>query len=67
MELGKKESDFLRLKRVKLGLKDFQMLKVIGRGAFGEVCRRQLREHIYQCRARRYDLFRRETRVRSMQ
>ena len=36
-DLGKKESDFLRLKRVKLGLVDFQALKVIGKGAFGEV------------------------------
>jgi protein-serine/threonine kinase len=34
---GKKESDFLRLKRVRLGVSDFSTLKVIGKGAFGEV------------------------------
>jgi hypothetical protein len=34
---GKKESDFLRLRRVRLGVSDFQTLKVIGKGAFGEV------------------------------
>lgn len=34
---GKKESTFLRLKRTKLGLDDFRTVKVIGKGAFGEV------------------------------
>lgn len=33
-----KETDFLRLKRSRLGVDDFESLKVIGRGAFGEVC-----------------------------
>jgi len=32
-----KETDFLRLKRSRLGVGDFESLKVIGRGAFGEV------------------------------
>lgn len=32
-----KESEFLRLKRSRLGVDDFEPLKVIGRGAFGEV------------------------------
>lgn len=32
-----KESEFLRLKRVKLGVDDFDPLRVIGKGAFGEV------------------------------
>ena len=32
-----KETEFLRLKRSKLGVDDFDPLKVIGRGAFGEV------------------------------
>ena len=32
-----KETDFLRLKRSRLGVDDFESLKVIGRGAFGEV------------------------------
>jgi protein-serine/threonine kinase len=37
MQLGKKESTFLRLRRTKLGLNDFRTVKVIGKGAFGEV------------------------------
>ena len=32
-----KETEFLRLKRSRLGVHDFEPLKVIGRGAFGEV------------------------------
>jgi serine/threonine protein kinase len=36
-ELDKKESDFIRLKRRKLNQKDFETVKIIGRGAFGEV------------------------------
>lgn len=36
-QLGKKESAFLRLRRTKLGLDDFRTVKVIGKGAFGEV------------------------------
>lgn len=35
--LGKKEGSFLRLKRTKMGLTDFRTVKVIGKGAFGEV------------------------------
>lgn len=35
---AQKESEFLRLKRSRLGVEDFEPLKVIGRGAFGEVC-----------------------------
>ncbi|TPX35875.1 hypothetical protein SmJEL517_g01676 [Synchytrium microbalum] len=35
--LGRKESDFLRLRRVRLGVDDFITVKVIGKGAFGEV------------------------------
>jgi protein-serine/threonine kinase len=35
--LGRKESTFLRLRRTKLGLDDFRTVKVIGKGAFGEV------------------------------
>lgn len=35
--LGKKESTFLRLRRTKFGLDDFRTVKVIGKGAFGEV------------------------------
>ncbi|KAF8195864.1 kinase-like domain-containing protein [Mycena galopus ATCC 62051] len=36
-QLGKKESAFLRLRRSKMGLTDFRTVKVIGKGAFGEV------------------------------
>ena len=35
--LGRKESAFLRLRRTKLCLEDFNTVKVIGKGAFGEV------------------------------
>ncbi|KAG0037919.1 Serine/threonine-protein kinase [Podila clonocystis] len=35
--LGRKESQFLRLRRTRLGLDDFVTVKVIGKGAFGEV------------------------------
>ena len=34
---GQKESDYLRLRRVRLGVSDFNTIKVIGKGAFGEV------------------------------
>ncbi|KLO06908.1 AGC/NDR protein kinase [Schizopora paradoxa] len=37
LQLGKKESTFLRLRRTRLGLDDFKTVKVIGKGAFGEV------------------------------
>ena len=36
-QLGQKESTFLRMKRTKLGVDDFRTVKVIGKGAFGEV------------------------------
>ncbi|KAJ2308401.1 Serine/threonine-protein kinase, partial [Coemansia sp. RSA 2702] len=35
--LGAKEGGFMRLRRTKLSVVDFQTVKVIGRGAFGEV------------------------------
>ncbi|KAJ2656584.1 Serine/threonine-protein kinase [Coemansia sp. RSA 1200] len=35
--LGSKEGGFMRLRRTKLSVNDFQTVKVIGRGAFGEV------------------------------
>jgi hypothetical protein len=37
MNLGQKESDFLRLRRVRLGVDDFLTIQVIGKGAYGEV------------------------------
>jgi serine/threonine protein kinase len=36
-ELVRKESDFLRLRRVRLSPANFRTLKVVGKGAFGEV------------------------------
>ena len=43
-----KETEFLRLKRSKLGVDDFDPIKVIGRGAFGEVCILLTTAHCYQ-------------------
>jgi serine/threonine protein kinase len=42
-EFGAKESLFLRIRRQRMGMDDFETIKVIGRGAFGEVrlCRRK--------------------------
>lgn len=37
LSLGRKESQFLRLRRSRLSLEDFETVKVIGKGAFGEV------------------------------
>ncbi|KAL9537829.1 Serine/threonine-protein kinase [Mucor bainieri] len=37
LSLGKKESQYLRLRRTRLGIQDFQTVKVIGKGAFGLV------------------------------
>ncbi|ORY32149.1 putative serine/threonine-protein kinase orb6 [Naematelia encephala] len=37
MALGRRESNFLRLRRTRIGLEDFRTVKVIGKGAFGEV------------------------------
>ncbi|XP_025086392.1 serine/threonine-protein kinase 38-like isoform X2 [Pomacea canaliculata] len=44
-----KETEFLRLKRSRLGVDDFESIKVIGRGAFGEVRLVQKRDtgHVY--------------------
>eukprot|EP00298_Acanthocystis_sp_HF-20_P005489 c15639_g1_i2.p1 GENE.c15639_g1_i2~~c15639_g1_i2.p1 ORF type:complete len:481 (+),score=188.99 c15639_g1_i2:31-1443(+) len=36
-ELEKRENDYLRLRRQKISITDFESIKVIGRGAFGEV------------------------------
>lgn len=37
LSYGRKESQYLRLRRTRLGLDDFVTVKVIGKGAFGEV------------------------------
>ncbi|KAB7496911.1 Serine/threonine-protein kinase tricorner [Armadillidium nasatum] len=46
---AQKETEFLRLKRSRLGVDDFEALKVIGRGAFGEVRLVQKKDtgHVY--------------------
>lgn len=36
-DLERKETDFIRLKRHKICVDDFDLLTIIGRGAFGEV------------------------------
>ena len=51
-QLGKRESAFLRLRRTKLGLDDFRTVKVIGKGAFGEVRCRGGRARASGCSAR---------------
>jgi serine/threonine kinase 38 len=37
-DLEKKETEYMRLRRHKMGVDDFELLTIIGRGAFGEVC-----------------------------
>lgn len=36
--LEKKETEYMRLQRAKMGVDDFELLTMIGKGAFGEVC-----------------------------
>jgi len=55
-----KETEFLRLKRTRLGKDDFEPLKVIGRGAFGEVRLVQKKDtgHVYAMKIlRKSDMF----------
>lgn len=49
IEHARKETEFLRLKRTRLGKDDFEPLKVIGRGAYGEVRLVQKKDtgHVY--------------------
>jgi hypothetical protein len=37
-ELQRKETEYMRLKRHRICVDDFELLTIIGRGAFGEVC-----------------------------
>jgi serine/threonine kinase 38 len=37
-DLERKETEYMRLKRHKICVDDFELLTIIGRGAFGEVC-----------------------------
>lgn len=48
-QLEKKESEYMRLQRLKIGVKDFEVLMQIGKGAFGEVrlCRERASNHIF--------------------
>ncbi|XP_022255449.1 serine/threonine-protein kinase tricorner-like, partial [Limulus polyphemus] len=58
-----KETEFLRLKRSRLGVEDFEPLKVIGRGAFGEVRLVQKKDtgHVYAMKIlRKADMVERE-------
>lgn len=62
-ELMTRETEFLRLKRTRLGKDDFESLKVIGRGAFGEVRLVQKKDtgHIYAMKIlRKADMLRKE-------
>lgn len=36
--LEQKETEYMRLQRHKMGADDFELLTMIGKGAFGEVC-----------------------------
>ncbi|XP_047327816.1 serine/threonine-protein kinase 38-like [Impatiens glandulifera] len=47
--LEKKETEYMRLQRHKMGVDDFELLTMIGKGAFGEVriCREKTTEHVY--------------------
>ncbi|GAB2225168.1 hypothetical protein Droror1_Dr00005956 [Drosera rotundifolia] len=48
-DLERKETEFMRLKRHKICVDDFELLAIIGRGAFGEVriCREKKSGNIY--------------------
>ncbi|KAF8401915.1 hypothetical protein HHK36_012866 [Tetracentron sinense] len=47
--LEKKETEYMRLQRHKMGADDFELLTMIGKGAFGEVrvCREKATGHVY--------------------
>lgn len=47
--LEKKETEYMRLQRAKMGVDDFELLTMIGKGAFGEVrvCREKTTDHVY--------------------
>ncbi|XP_019192151.1 PREDICTED: serine/threonine-protein kinase 38-like [Ipomoea nil] len=48
-DLERKETEYIRLKRHKISVDDFELLAIIGRGAFGEVrlCREKISGNIY--------------------
>ncbi|KAL8139041.1 hypothetical protein V2J09_005042 [Rumex salicifolius] len=47
--LEQKETEYMRLQRHKMGVDDFELLTMIGKGAFGEVrvCREKKSGHVY--------------------
>ncbi|KAB2041007.1 hypothetical protein ERO13_D02G105100v2 [Gossypium hirsutum] len=47
--LEKKETEYMRLQRHKMGVDDFELLTIIGRGAFGEVrlCKEKATSNVY--------------------
>ncbi|KAJ6790785.1 serine/threonine-protein kinase tricorner-like [Iris pallida] len=47
--LEKKETEYMRLQRHKMGVEDFELLTMIGKGAFGEVrvCREKTTGNVY--------------------
>ncbi|KAL5702316.1 non-specific serine/threonine protein kinase [Ranunculus cassubicifolius] len=47
--LEKKETEYMRLQRHKMGADDFELLTMIGKGAFGEVrvCKERTTGHVY--------------------
>ncbi|KAL2652275.1 hypothetical protein R1flu_020403 [Riccia fluitans] len=48
-DLERKETEYMRLQRHKMGVDDFELLTIIGRGAFGEVrlCREKSTSQVY--------------------
>lgn len=48
-DLERKETEYMRLQRHKMGVDDFDLLTIIGRGAFGEVrlCREKTTGNVY--------------------
>ncbi|KAL0410460.1 UNVERIFIED_CONTAM: Serine/threonine-protein kinase CBK1 [Sesamum latifolium] len=48
-DLERKETEYMRLKRNRISVDDFELLTIIGRGAFGEVrlCREKVSGNIY--------------------
>ncbi|KAL8170364.1 hypothetical protein V2J09_022168 [Rumex salicifolius] len=47
--LEKKETEYMRIQRHKMGVEDFELLTIIGKGAFGEVrvCREKSSCHVF--------------------
>lgn len=48
--LERKETEYMRLQRRKVGMDDFEQLTVIGKGAFGEVHANDTFFHVFNVR-----------------